>query len=316
MTRKSYLDNIAEKFSILGNKIEMLNANNLNDSSVVSEYFFRDLLNIIYDTNYVNLNDICDNYPGGDLLSLERKTIIQVTSDTSMHKIYDCLRKTANTPYAAFHIKVLYNVNKTPSRRSRDIKIGEIIFNVKGDVIDYKSLIHCIKGLNVEKIKKISDFLNKEIPYERPKNNFESGLVRVIEMLSRGVSLEFKRQSPEKEFEIINKIEFNHLQRTKPLILERCGYSAAIQNVYDMYDAAGRNKSLFIIQEINKAYLLYCADFDGNDLFEKIVEVIREKVEYGANFENVDREEIDFYVDVLIVDTFTRCKIFKRPNAV
>lgn len=314
MKRADYIHAIVEKLSILGFRIRMESENNMTDSSSVSEYFFRDLLKLIYNVDYVNLNDVWNNCPGADLICERKKTIIQVTCDVSMDKVRDCLKKVAGSSFSKYHVKILYNVDKTPERKSRDISVDGVNLNLHDDIITISSMVKVIKSLKVERLKIISDFLNKEIPYEKPKEQFESGLMKIIELLTRQPKLEVVSYEQEEEFDIIKKIEFNNLMQKKALILERCGYTAAIQKVYDMYDSAGQFRSMFIIEDVSREYLTLCSKYEGDALLDKIIEAMREKIEYSASFENISQEQIKFYIDIIVIDAFTRCKIFKRPK--
>jgi hypothetical protein len=66
---------------------------NLQDSAVLSEYFFRDLLNCAYGWQLEDANDTVANTPGYDLVDDERRIFVQVSKDASREKIKKSLEK-------------------------------------------------------------------------------------------------------------------------------------------------------------------------------------------------------------------------------
>ena len=54
----------------------------------------------------------------------------------------------------------------------------------------------------------------------------------------------------------------------------------------------------------------------GDDLFQCISEKVCEEIRNSANFQpnTMTIEEMTTCIDILIVDTFIRCKIFENPE--
>ncbi len=63
------------------------------DLTIYSEYFFRDLLNIVYGYSLENHNKKQKNAPAFDLIDNTNKIIIQVTATCKKQKIEDTLKK-------------------------------------------------------------------------------------------------------------------------------------------------------------------------------------------------------------------------------
>ncbi|WP_407267401.1 ABC-three component system protein [Tenacibaculum maritimum] len=49
-------------------------------------------------------------------------------------------------------------------------------------------------------------------------------------------------------------------------------------------------------------------------IFFSIIEKIKEKIINSANFNNMPIDELELCIDVIVVDAFIRCKIFKNPK--
>ena len=64
MNSGKYFDFIEERLNTLSVRISSRAALNLQDINISAEYFFRDLLNMMYGWNLLNLNDIQKNAPG------------------------------------------------------------------------------------------------------------------------------------------------------------------------------------------------------------------------------------------------------------
>jgi len=68
MKREEQIKKIARYFSVLSNEIDHLNSLNLYDINIVAETFFAHLLNLIFDLNLVNINNIAKNATAIDLV--------------------------------------------------------------------------------------------------------------------------------------------------------------------------------------------------------------------------------------------------------
>jgi hypothetical protein len=53
---------------------------------------------------------------------------------------------------------------------------------------------------------------------------------------------------------------------------------------------------------------------NDDDLFFTIIDNIQDKITQSQNFEQIPIEELELCVNIIVVDAFIRCKIFKNPN--
>ena len=93
MKRSTNQEKFLDTLIRLNTKIEELGKINILNNHIYSEYFFRDLLNIVYGYSLENHNKKQKNAPAFDLIDNTNKIIIQVTATCKKQKIEDTLKK-------------------------------------------------------------------------------------------------------------------------------------------------------------------------------------------------------------------------------
>ena len=78
MNRTIYFDYIEEKLNTLAVRINVRSKLNLLELNIHSENFFAGLCNIIFDLDLKNLNLLCQNIDGIDLIDYKNKVVVQV----------------------------------------------------------------------------------------------------------------------------------------------------------------------------------------------------------------------------------------------
>jgi hypothetical protein len=53
---------------------------------------------------------------------------------------------------------------------------------------------------------------------------------------------------------------------------------------------------------------------DSDQLFQKIISLVVERIEQSSNYTPIPKEELVMCVEIIVVDAFMRCKIFKNPE--
>lgn len=164
INKEIYIKNVAESLALLSKQVELLNAVNLYDINIIAEDFFTELLNLIFDYKLKNVNIVEKNAPAIDLIDEENRISIQVTSDNSNTKIkYTIKEYINNKSYEKYdRLIVLILTSKKRYTKSFDTK-NTFTFNKESDVLDVKDLIKFIRGLEIEKIKAINDYLGREL---------------------------------------------------------------------------------------------------------------------------------------------------------
>ena len=88
--RDKYIKQINHSLSVLRIEIEQLNLINMTDYNIIAEDFYKDLLKF-YGYNLKNLNEVKKNADSIDLIDIENKIAIQVTSRNDTTKIHDTI---------------------------------------------------------------------------------------------------------------------------------------------------------------------------------------------------------------------------------
>ena len=92
MQIENLINEIATNLSIIIYQVKLKNKANLNDINTLLETPFKDILNIIYDYNLINLNNKY-LYPAIDLGDRSKKIAFQITSERSIQKIKDTIQR-------------------------------------------------------------------------------------------------------------------------------------------------------------------------------------------------------------------------------
>lgn len=92
MKIENIINEISTNLSIIIYQVKLKNKANLNDINTLLETPFKDILNIIYDYDLVNLNNKY-LYPAVDLGDKNKQITFQVTSERSIKKIKETLKK-------------------------------------------------------------------------------------------------------------------------------------------------------------------------------------------------------------------------------
>lgn len=139
---------------------------NIKDSQA-SDYFeilSKDLLNITYDLNLVNLNVLLHkpNVKAIDLCDDQKKICVQVTINATPAKIKDTIKKFEGSElYEKYNELIIFSLKKTKSdRKTMQINSKEYII----DVYDFQELIKIIINNNdISKINSVTEKLRNEL---------------------------------------------------------------------------------------------------------------------------------------------------------
>ena len=216
MNRDSNYNYIEDKLISLSRKIESQNTNNLTSLNIHVEYFFRDLLNCLFDYEFINSNEIEKNAVAIDLGDIKNKICIQVTSDKSLKKVKDTIRLFEDKKlYERYdRLIILQIVKKT--KRKKAISATHVSFNVKNDIWDYSDLTSKYKSLTIEKQQKVLELVKKELDVDKPQQVIlpDNGQViktdeKEIEKISSGLLNAFRPPYIVEIFSNVNENIYN-----------------------------------------------------------------------------------------------------------
>lgn len=177
LTRGKLIGEIMDGLGQLNFVLQTRSKLGLYDLNKFCEDFVKDLLNMLYDYNLINLNETRSNEPGLDLGDEVNRLGIQVTTDKSSAKINHTLEKITPDQQARYNRFVILILGAKQGRYDSinpDLA-AKLHFEVKDHIWDFGDLERDIVTSSLEKIKDVYDF-------------FQSNLIRVFSDLDVGTT--------------------------------------------------------------------------------------------------------------------------------
>lgn len=314
MNRTWYFDYIEEKLSVLTTRIELRGKLNILDLHVHSENFYLHFFNLLFCWKLENENANIQNVPSIDLIDKMNKILIQVSATNTKKKIEDTLAKDNLQHYQGYNFKFISISKDTSCRRKETFNNPyNVTFNPETDIYDILSILNIILPLDIDKQREIQAFIKKELGQETDVEKLDSNLTTIVNILAKE-NLNLGEKPNIKSFDIERKITYNSLITTKIIIEDYKIHHNRLERIYQEFDEQGANKSLSVLQNIRQEYVKLSNNFSSDDLFLKIKDNIIEKIQESANFVKIPIDELELCVNILLVDAFIRCKIFKNPE--
>ena len=314
MNRLRYFNYIEDKLSILTTRIENRGKLNILDLHLHSEDFYLHFFNKIFDWKLKNSNAFKQNVEAIDLFDSENKIIIQVSSTATKQKIESSLSKDISK-YSDYSFKFISISKNADKLRSKTFKNPHnLSFSSKNDIYDVTSILKIIKSFDINKQKKIYDFIKEELGAEIEPIKTETNLATIINILSKEDLSQEDLSHQTNDYAIDQKISFNKLSTAKYIIDDYNMYHARIDNIYSEFDKQGVNKSISVLKSVQNIYIINKELPNADDLFFKIIEGVMDKIEKSTNYETIPYDELELCVNILVVDAFIRCKIFENPQ--
>ena len=210
MKIENIINEISTNLSIIIYQVKLKNKANLNDINTLLETPFKDILNIIYDYDLVNLNNKY-LYPAVDLGDKNKQITFQVTSERSIKKIKQTLKKFKDNNLDKEYRRLKFLVIDEKIKYSPKNNIDTTYFSLKDDVYSCFELINIIKNLELVKQEQI--------------NNILRCVIGIKDNISLDVVFENKNNIPKVEKEYTEKIALTKeiLTNTNlPLELRKC----------------------------------------------------------------------------------------------
>ena len=187
MNRQESQRSIINSLTWLSSQIKVYNRLNLTDINVHSENFYRDLLNLAFGYNLININIIDFNAAAIDLGDEDSKLAIQVTSTSTLAKTRHTVSKfIENGLHQKYDRLIILNIALKTKHTVSKIGDDSYSLNTKDDIWDIGDLAGMINNLELPKIQEISNFLNQQLylkPTEKLPRNVET-ILRLIELIS------------------------------------------------------------------------------------------------------------------------------------
>ena len=313
MNRQTYFNFIEEKLSFLAFRLKMRGGLNILDLNLHSENFYLHFLNLLFGWTLRNQNAVQANAAGIDLIDTANKIIAQVSATATKQKIESALSKDLSK-YNDYTFKFIsISKNAINLQTKTFINPHHLKFSTAKDIIGIQSILRFISDMEIDHLQSVYDFLKKELKTVPDPEKTESNLTTIIKVLARedwsqgSMDYETVPYNPE------DKITYNQLDTARTLIDDFKIHYPRIDKIYSDFDKQGVNKSISILNGIRQEYLALVATSSPDQCFFSIIEKITKKIRESANYSPIPDEELVLCVQILVVDAFIRCKIFKNP---
>ena len=315
MNRPNYFNVIEERLNFLAVRIDSRARLNILDIHGHAENFYQYFLKEVYGWEVTNENDNKQNVEAIDLIDHKNKFVIQVSSTASKQKIESSLSKDSIKTYTGYTFKFISIASDADNLRKHTFKNPHgISFTPSTDIIDKNSIFSKIRGLHIDDQKRICKFVQKELVMEIDPMKLESNLATVINILSKE---DWDKTEPVGEinsFEIDRKISYNNLNAAKVIIDDYKVHYGRVDTIYTEFDSQGINKSSSVLSTIRQEYAKSKSGLTDDQLFFEVIDKVIAKVLNSSNYTAIPSEELELCINILVVDTFIRCKIFENPD--
>ncbi len=315
MNRPDYFNVIEERLNLLALRIHSRGRLNILDYHGHSENFYQYFLNEVYGWTVTNENDNKKNVEAIDLIDNTNRFVIQVSSTASKQKIESSLSKDSIKTYIGYTFKFISIARDADDLRKETFKNPHgISFKPSADIIDKNSILSKIRGLHIDDQERIYKFVKKELVVQIDPMKLESNLAAVINILSKEDWDKSEPIAQVNSFEIDRKISHNNLNAAKLIIDDYSVHYGKVDKIYTEYDSQGSNKSSSVLSSIRQEYAKAKSGLTDDQLFFEVIAKVKEKILNSSNYTSIPFDELELCVNILVVDTFIRCKIFENPN--
>ena len=259
------------------------------------------------------MNAVKQNIEAIDLIDINNKIIIQVSATATKQKIDSTLGKDLSL-YKGFKFKFI-SISKDASdlRTKTFSNPHNLKFIAKNDIYDITSILNIIGAMAIVDQKEVYEFIKKELGSEIDTVKVETNLASIINVLA-SENWDPGLSKPEiNPYEISRKIDYNNLSKAISIIDDYKIWHTRLDKIYLEFDKSGNNKSNSVLDSIRKEYIVNLSELDDDVLFFKIIDSVLIKIQQSKNYQVIPYDELELCVNILTVDAFIRCKIFKNP---
>jgi len=262
------------------------------------------------------MNKVLQNASAIDLIDKSNnKLIFQVSATSTKQKIESALSKSILKDYTDYSFKFILISKEAADLRTRDYKNPYgLTFDPKKDIYDINSILNDILSLPIDKMKPLYEFIKSELGKDIDLAKIESNLAGLINLLSNEEWDDANKVGSVNSFEIDRKITHNKLNATKGLISENAFFYDKVDLIYLEFDKMGINKSNSVLGKIKREFAKVFDVNDPDKSFQKTVDSLVKITLESSNYLAIPIDELELCVEILVVDSFIRCKIFENPD--
>ncbi len=315
MNRSNYFDTIEEKINALAERIKSRSRLNLLNLNIHSENFYFQFLNRLFGWKTQNVNAVRGNVEGIDLIDHQNKIIVQVSSTNTKRKIEKSLEKDIIKQHSSYRFKFVSIARDCDNlKKASFANPHNCLFDPVSDIIDKHFILSHVLQQDITVQKELCSFILEELGNPVEELVLESTIAELINFLHKNKPTNASLALTVDAFDIDSKIQFNGLELSREIIEEHSVYYSSISSKYEIYDREGINKSRSVLHAISRFYRLESIDGgDPNRIFLNIVDKVADFARGSGSFILTTKEILQLSAEILTVDTFLRCKIFKNP---
>jgi hypothetical protein len=197
----------------LNQEITMAGTLNLLSQNIQAEYFYRDLLNLLFGYNLVNENEFDQNSDAIDLIDYENKIVVQVSSTCTKFKMDSTLKKMRIEKLAQenYSLKFAFiGEQNSKSKRWRPQNPHQIKFTPEKDILFTQDLSRRFLSLTIEDQETIISFL-----YRETGKKFKLTRTLIDTQLAESIHSLGPRYSPKVNVDTDNNLVFDSILQTK-----------------------------------------------------------------------------------------------------
>lgn len=315
INRAKLFGDITERLSTLSTAINLSGQLNVLNLHSHAEDFYQHFFKKLYDWDLKNLNTGKTNTEAIDLVCEQHKIVIQVSSTSSKEKIESALNKKILENYNGYSFKFISISKDASDLRKKSYKNPyNILFEPLNDIYDTASILKHIKTLDIKTQEDVFNFIQSELGQITSNTKLDSNLTKIIEILSKEDLNQNDNPITVNSFEIERKISFNNLTSAKHIVNDYTVNHNRLEKLYSEFDESGANKSNSVLAAIRKEYLANLNTKKDDELFFLIINNLQQKIKNSPNFFEITEEELNVCVNIIVVDSFIRCKIFENPS--
>lgn len=259
---------------------------NLQDSKLFSENIICTLLNKIYDYNLHNGNIDKYNIPGFDLIDIENKIIVQVSSQDRKDKIKYSLLKCDKEEYNDY---MFYYFHLSPRKifRAPDYLPDYIKYDKTKSYINLGIIIRDIYNIeDINKLKEISDYLESQY-----------GTIRIYKIFEKKISHNTKRlinfylnENPTNDSSDVERFIYEEIQKLWDLLNK---LPEKYRELFTIFLEKGvyENGTICINYQLLINHFKDCKNISDNDIFN----ILNTFYEYGICTSFLDNETLYLY---------------------
>ena len=320
LKHSEYMVKITEKLSMSAFIIKFKGMQAQFDDHKYMEVFYRELLNMVF--NY-QLENAKTNQPGYDLIDKKNYILFQVTAEDTKTKVNDTIKKInkISEEYKGYNLKFMIISERDSKLKNGVFDDVKIVFNPKNDIVDLNYLVNQIGSLPLDRIEDVLAFIDKSLPLSNNSVvSINNNLYEVVKAIAMNYveeeSVGFE-ELPMK-FKIEDKIRFNDLIDCYATISDLSGYHVFINNIYEQQAREGNTMFERVLRKIQREYrdiIVNNESYSSNKIFHELCERITNQILLDDRLKDeFDRDVLEECVEIIVVDAFIKCKIFKRPE--